>query len=51
MANLVNGPQIINSTFGTNRFIDSAILATFSDTVDDFADYMAIDSGGIRTAR
>lgn len=41
-ANIVNGPQEKNSTFGINQFANGAILSTFSDDAQILADKMAL---------
>jgi hypothetical protein len=41
MANIINGPQQKNTTFGLNQFVNGAVLATFSRTADELAQKMA----------
>ena len=42
LANIVNGPQQNNNTFGIPQYVNGAILAAFSNTSQDLADKMAL---------
>ena len=42
MANIINGPQQKNTTFGLNQFVNGAVLATFSHTAEELAQKMAL---------